>query len=217
MGRMEIATLHKAFGKIFVKALLLGLLPATQPFYTSSDLRVEPALIGTFGPERANEPVVSEAERETLRISKSKDDPRLYKVYISKVDGTMAFDARLFQLSVSSGAPAYFLDLAPKRDKQHIFTALMSHLAAKIEWKADRIELSFPRQDTIDAAGIDSESSPERTEECKNETERLYAAGSYCSRVLNGATQELQALLRTSLQNGFVAPISLYRIKPAGS
>lgn len=214
---MELATFHKLLGKVFIKALLLGLLPAAQPFYTAADLRDEPALEGTFGPERPSDPVVSDAARETLRIAKSDAGPHLYSLALSNSEGTIEFDARLFRLAGPSGAPVYFLDLAPRRDKERRFPALMRHSAVRVELNDDLLEFSFPLKEQLapEAAALAAQVSSERKKDCERDLEPAYSAGSYCTRVLTAPTKALQSLLRGSVKKKLFSEfVSLYRIKP---
>jgi hypothetical protein len=215
---METATFHKLFGKVFIKALLLGLLPASHAFYKSADLRSEDALVGDYAPEGPTDPVVSDSERETMSIARSRGSSRGYAISISNADGTMTFDARLFQLAVASAAPAYFLDLSPKRDGKRRFAAAMKHLTAEIVRRGDGLDFLFLRSERIGDAGLEASVSSEREKECGADPAVLYSAGEYCSRVLSAPTDALRDLLRDGARDKlFDRPVSLYRIKRAGS
>lgn len=211
---MEIATLHKLLGKYFIKALLLGLLPAYQPFYTNAELQFEQALVGTFGPERPGEPIVSDAERETLSISRSKNDPKLYTIILSGAEERIEFEARLFQLHAESAGGAYFLDLSPTKGNKRQFVALMRHLAVNIDWNSDRLTFRWATDDRIRAAAADTASKFENAPEsnCGAETEAYYTAGERCTRVLTAPTKALQAVLHEILRKGLNESVSLYRI-----
>ena len=211
---MEIATLHKLLGEYFIKVLLLGLLPAYQPFYTNAEPKFEKALVGTFGPERPGEPVISDAERETLSISRSKTAPNLYTLVLSGADDTIEFEGRLFQLHTSSGGAAYFLDLSPKKANKRHFVALMRHLVVNIDWNPDLLTFRWASVDRIKTAASAVASKYENLPEanCGEEREVFYTAGDRCTRVLTGPTKELQGLLHKILGKGFDESVSLYRI-----
>ena len=191
------------------------MVPAYQPFYTNTNLLFEQTLIGTFGPERPSEPVVSSAERETLSISRSKSDPHLYTLVLSGAEDTIEFEARLFQLHTVRGKSAYFLDLSPRRANKRKFVALMRHLVVNIDWNSDRLTFRWASEDRIRTAAAATSSKFENLpdENCVKEMDEvLYTAGDRCTRVLTAPTKALQIVLHKILRVGLSESVSLYRI-----